>query len=98
MVLRLHKKPEFARDRRGVWPQVWAGSFRLQDNLVNKPPNDLGGFWLISPLLRQATRSATVAKYENGERRLEVIEFLIVVKAIGVKKADVFAAITNPYP
>jgi transcriptional regulator with XRE-family HTH domain len=31
-----------------------------------------------------------VAKYENGERRLDVIEFLLVSRAIGTDPCEVF--------
>jgi transcriptional regulator with XRE-family HTH domain len=31
-----------------------------------------------------------VAKYENGERRLDVIEFLFVSRAIGVDPCEIF--------
>jgi transcriptional regulator with XRE-family HTH domain len=34
-----------------------------------------------------------VAKYENGERRLDVIEFLQVVRVIGVDPCDVLKKI-----
>lgn len=34
-----------------------------------------------------------VAKYENGERRLDVIEFLQVVRAIGVAPCDILKKI-----
>jgi transcriptional regulator with XRE-family HTH domain len=31
-----------------------------------------------------------VAKYENGERRLDVIEFLLVSRVIGIDPCDIF--------
>jgi transcriptional regulator with XRE-family HTH domain len=34
-----------------------------------------------------------VAKYENGERRLDVIEFLQVVRVIGVDPCDILKKI-----
>lgn len=30
-----------------------------------------------------------VAKYENGERRLDVIEFILVTRAIGINPCDI---------
>jgi transcriptional regulator with XRE-family HTH domain len=34
-----------------------------------------------------------VAKYENGERRLDVIEFLLVSRVIGVDPCEIFRKI-----
>lgn len=34
-----------------------------------------------------------VAKYENGERRLDVVEFLIVAHAIGVDPCEILRAV-----
>ncbi|MGB3265917.1 MAG: helix-turn-helix transcriptional regulator [Microcoleus sp.] len=34
-----------------------------------------------------------VAKYENGERRLDVIEFLLVARVIGVDPCDIIRKI-----
>ena len=34
-----------------------------------------------------------VAKYENGERRLDVIEFLLITRAIGVEPCDIIRKI-----
>ena len=36
-----------------------------------------------------------VAKYENGERRLDVIEFLLVAHAIGVDPCDIIRGISQ---
>jgi transcriptional regulator with XRE-family HTH domain len=37
-----------------------------------------------------------VAKYERGERRLDVIEFLDIAAALGVEPADLLEAIQDP--
>ncbi|MEA5421538.1 helix-turn-helix transcriptional regulator [Spirulina sp. CCNP1310] len=34
-----------------------------------------------------------VAKYENGERRLDVVEFLIIAQAIGVNPCNLLSEI-----
>ncbi|MGB7712854.1 MAG: helix-turn-helix transcriptional regulator [Microcoleus sp.] len=34
-----------------------------------------------------------VAKYENGERRLDVIEFLLVARVIGVDPCDIITKV-----
>jgi transcriptional regulator with XRE-family HTH domain len=34
-----------------------------------------------------------VAKYENGERRLDIVEFLIIVRAIGVDPGDIIRTV-----
>lgn len=34
-----------------------------------------------------------VAKYENGERRLDVVEFLIVARAIGVDPCEILRTV-----
>lgn len=34
-----------------------------------------------------------VAKYENGERRLDVIEFLLVTRVIGIDPCDIISNI-----
>lgn len=34
-----------------------------------------------------------VAKYENGERRLDVIEFLLVTRVIGVDPCDILTKV-----
>ncbi|MBD2183109.1 helix-turn-helix transcriptional regulator [Planktothrix sp. FACHB-1355] len=34
-----------------------------------------------------------VAKYENGERRLDVIEFLVVTRAIGIDPCEIIREI-----
>ena len=34
-----------------------------------------------------------VAKYENGERRLDVIEFLLVTRVIGIDPCEIFREI-----
>jgi transcriptional regulator with XRE-family HTH domain len=34
-----------------------------------------------------------VAKYENGERRIDVIEFLDIAAAIGVEAVDILASL-----
>ena len=34
-----------------------------------------------------------VAKYENGERRLDVIEFLLVSRVIGIDPCDIFRTV-----
>lgn len=34
-----------------------------------------------------------VAKYENGERRLDVIEFLLVARVIGIDPCDILRAV-----
>ena len=36
-----------------------------------------------------------VAKYETGERRLEVIEFIQICRAIGVQAADILSMLPN---
>lgn len=36
-----------------------------------------------------------VAKYERGERRIDVIEFLEIVRALGLKPAKVLASISD---
>jgi transcriptional regulator with XRE-family HTH domain len=36
-----------------------------------------------------------VAKYERGERRIDVVEFLVVCQAIGVDSAKLLKAIKN---
>ena len=36
-----------------------------------------------------------VAKYEGGERRIDVVEFLTVCQAIGVESAKLLKAIKN---
>jgi transcriptional regulator with XRE-family HTH domain len=36
-----------------------------------------------------------VAKYENGERRLDVIEFLLVARVIGVDPCDIIRKISQ---
>lgn len=37
-----------------------------------------------------------VAKYETGERRLEVIEFTQICRALGVKPAELLSEVTSP--
>lgn len=36
-----------------------------------------------------------VSSYENGQRRIDVLEFLTILRAIGVKPSKVFTAIEN---
>jgi hypothetical protein len=36
-----------------------------------------------------------VAKYESGERRIDVVEFLAITRAIGVDPATVVRALTE---
>ena len=36
-----------------------------------------------------------VAKYENGERRIEVVEFVHIVKALGCNGVDLLEAIST---
>ncbi|MEG3897276.1 MULTISPECIES: helix-turn-helix transcriptional regulator [unclassified Microcoleus] len=36
-----------------------------------------------------------VAKYENGERRLDVIEFLLVARVIGVDPCDIIRKVAQ---
>lgn len=38
-----------------------------------------------------------VAKYENGERRLDVVEFLIVTRAIGVDPCEILQKIEQTF-
>lgn len=37
-----------------------------------------------------------VAKYEGGERRLDVIEFIAVVQALGANPVEVFERLITP--
>lgn len=37
-----------------------------------------------------------VAKYENGERRIDVIEFIDIAAALGVMPTDILAQISPP--
>ncbi len=37
-----------------------------------------------------------VAKYENGERRIDVIEFIDIAAALGITPADILAQIGPP--
>ena len=36
-----------------------------------------------------------VAKYENGERRLDVVEFIEIVEAMGAQPQEAFAAVLS---
>lgn len=39
-----------------------------------------------------------VAKYENGERRLDVIEFLVVTRVIGVDSCEIIRKVEQQLP
>lgn len=38
-----------------------------------------------------------VAKYENGERRLDVVEFLVVTHAIGIDPCEILREVEQTY-
>ncbi|KXV73635.1 XRE family transcriptional regulator [Acetobacter malorum] len=46
--------------------------------------------------VRLSKPQSYVAKYENGERRLDVIEFLDITDTIGVDATHLLAALTEP--
>jgi hypothetical protein len=37
-----------------------------------------------------------VSGYENGRRRVDVVEFLLIVRALGADPVEVFAEILRP--
>ncbi|MGC9524880.1 MAG: helix-turn-helix domain-containing protein [Limnospira sp.] len=54
--------------------------------------------------LTQATLAKTlekpqsfVAKYENGERRLDVVEFLLITRAIGVDPGEIIRKVEQAF-
>ncbi len=54
--------------------------------------------------LTQATLAKTiekpqsfVAKYENGERRLDIVEFLVVTRAIGVDPYEILRKVEQTF-
>lgn len=39
-----------------------------------------------------------VAKVERGERRLDIIEFIAIARALGIKEVDLFRSIAGDLP
>lgn len=39
-----------------------------------------------------------VAKIEQGERRLDIVEFIVIARALGVREADLIRAISADLP
>ena len=47
---------------------------------------------------RLAKPPSFVAKIEQGERRVDVLEFIAIARCLGIQPADLFAAIENGLP
>lgn len=47
---------------------------------------------------RLGTPQSFVAKYEGGERRIDVIEFIAIAEAIGADAQDLFAKLVSRAP
>ena len=73
---------------------------------IYKPKNNLlrqllaearraSGFTQIALSLKLRKPQSFVSKYESGERRLDVIEFIEISKALGVDPAKIIKKITS---
>jgi predicted transcriptional regulator len=41
---------------------------------------------------------SVVSGYENGRRRVDLVEFLVIVRALGADPAEIFAEIVRSLP
>jgi transcriptional regulator with XRE-family HTH domain len=54
---------------------------------------DAAGLTQVELARRLERPQSFVSKYENGERRLDVVEFMAVAKAIGVEPCSILEAL-----
>ena len=67
---------------------------RLCELLVEA--RDAAGLTQVELARRLDRPQSFVSKYENGERRLDVIEFMAVAKALDIKPCSILEALETP--